>query len=170
MIDSIKSIKAVSRISFFFLFFLFSLFFMVSSIQAQDEMETMTEREILDINTIATLSVGLVIQSYGYIGTYADLLGNNVYEPGKVTQMLGDTVKYLENALYQLRLYESATIDIKPGDKQYLKDVAAIIVILIQEAKSLQAFAQTHAEPDLLSYKEAREKAWKLISRTFNVG
>ncbi|MDR1164836.1 MAG: hypothetical protein LBO66_03015 [Deltaproteobacteria bacterium] len=136
---------------------------------AQDspgEGAAVSPREIQDLNTIATLSVGLVIQAFGYIGTYADLLSRDVYEAQLVTQMLGDTVRYLRNALVQLRLYQDASLDVSRGDRQYLAEITEILVLLIEEAESLSAFAQTHAESDLQNYKDARDKAWSLISDT----
>jgi hypothetical protein len=127
-----------------------------------------SEREKLDINTIATLSVGLVIQSFGYIGTYADLLSKGVYEPQQVREMLGETIQYLSNARSVLNQYQNSDIAISPGDRRYLKEISAILDILIQEADSLSSFAQSHSEEDLKKYKDSWEQALKLIERLTN--
>jgi hypothetical protein len=139
---------------------------------AQDEAgaeSSVSERERLDINTIATLSVGLVIQAFGYIGVYGDLLGRDVYEPQLVIQMLGDTVAYLRNAQNQLRLYQDSSLGVNPGDQQYLAEMSAILALLIEEAESLSSFAQTRSESDLQKYRDARDNAWALISKAINV-
>jgi hypothetical protein len=124
-----------------------------------------SERETQDINTIATLSVGLVIQSFGYIGVYGDLLSSGAYDSNQVINMLGDTVKYLTNAHRELSRYQSPGFDLSPGDRQYLAEVAAIVALLIEEAESLRGFAQTRAEDDLVKFRGARDNAWKRIER-----
>ncbi|MDR2459899.1 MAG: hypothetical protein LBE38_03820 [Deltaproteobacteria bacterium] len=130
--------------------------------------EEISERVRLDSNTIATLSVGLVIQSFGYIGTYADLLSRNVYEPQQVRQMLGETIQYLSNAKNVLNQYQDRNIEVSPGDRRYLKEISEILDILIQEADSLSSFAQSHSEEDLKKYKDSRERALKLIDKLTN--
>jgi hypothetical protein len=136
----------------------------VSAQNVPDE-STPQGREWLDINTIATLSIGLVIQSFGYIGIYGDLLSQGVYTSEKVSEMLNETVKYLGNANTIINMYQNRNIQMNPGDKRYLATISQIIDLLIKEAKSLSAFSQSHAEDDLKEYNLSREKAWDLISK-----
>jgi hypothetical protein len=123
------------------------------------------ERESLDSNAIATLSVGLVIQSLGYVGIYADLLSKGVYDPELVTKMLGETVQYMTNARNVLHQYQSRSVEVRSGDRRYLGEIENILNLLIQEAESLSAFARTRSEDDLQKYRESREKAIKLIDK-----
>jgi hypothetical protein len=122
-------------------------------------------REKLDINTIATLSVGIVIQTYGYIGTYGDLLGKGVYDATLVVQMLRDTIQYLNNAQNVIHQYQSRTIDVASGDRRFLGEIEEIIKILIQEAENLTTFAQTHKVEDLEKFNDSRKHALRLIDK-----
>ncbi|MDR2611896.1 MAG: hypothetical protein LBG06_03365 [Deltaproteobacteria bacterium] len=132
---------------------------------AQDAQEPQSsEREKQDLNTIATLSVGLVIQSFGYIGVYGDLLSSGAYESEQVVNMLGDTVKYLTNARRDLVRYQDPGFSLSPGDRAYLSDVAQIMTLLIEEAESLRGFAQSRAEGDLGKFRSARDSALKRIN------
>ncbi|MDR1082234.1 MAG: hypothetical protein LBQ79_15100 [Deltaproteobacteria bacterium] len=124
-----------------------------------------SERESQDLNTIATLSVGLVIQSFGYIGAYGDLLSSGAYDSQQVINMLGDTVRYLSNAHRDLSRYQAPGSTVSAGDRQYLAEVTTILELLIEEAESLRGFANTRAEGDLARYRSARDTAWKRIDR-----
>jgi hypothetical protein len=124
-----------------------------------------SERERLDSNALATLSVGLVIQSFGYIGAFADLLSKGVYEPEIVRSMLGETVQYLTNAQNVLHQYQNRSVSVSPGDRRYIGEVENILVLLIQEAESLSSFALSHSEEDLQNYRTSRDKALKLIDK-----
>ncbi|MDR1313595.1 MAG: hypothetical protein LBQ12_07845 [Deltaproteobacteria bacterium] len=124
-----------------------------------------SEREIQDLNAIATLSVGLVIQSFGYIGAYGDLLSSGAYDSQQVINMLGDTVKYLGNAHRELARYQDPGFAVSSGDRQYLAEVTTILELLIEEAESLRGFANSRAEGDLARYRVARDNAWKRIDR-----
>jgi hypothetical protein len=124
-----------------------------------------SERESQDLNTIATLSVGLVIQSFGYIGTYGDLLASGAYDSQQVANMLGDTVRYLSNAHRDLARYQDPGFNVSAGDRQYLAEVTTILELLIQEAESLRGYASTRAEGDLANYRSARDTALRRIDR-----
>jgi hypothetical protein len=133
--------------------------------QAQDQR---TERESLDLNTIATLSVALVFQAYGYIGTYADLLGAGVYEGAKVTEMLKETIIYLQNSRDRLKLFQTSAMGLSAGDKRYLAEVVEILDLLIAEARSLSSFAANPNHEDRKSYEANKTKAWSSISKLLN--
>jgi hypothetical protein len=132
---------------------------------AQAQEPGTSERERQDINTIATLSVGLVIQSFGYIGVYGDLLSSGSYESGQVIAMLGETVRYLSNAHRELARYQNPAFGVSAGDRQYLADVATIVELLIVEAESLRAFAQNRTEANLAKYRDARATVLTRIDR-----
>ncbi|MDR3153569.1 MAG: hypothetical protein LBW85_04675 [Deltaproteobacteria bacterium] len=124
-----------------------------------------SEREKLDLTTIATLSVGLIIQSYGYIGVYGDLLSSGAYDSNQVINMLGDTVKYLSNAHRELVRYQDPAFNVTQGDRQYLAEVAEIVTLLIGEAESLRAYAQSRADDDLSKFRRARDTVLSRIQR-----
>jgi hypothetical protein len=122
-----------------------------------------SELQKQDLNTIATLSVSLAIQAFGYIGAYGDLFSTGAYDSDQVINMLGDTVRYLANARRDLSRYQDPDFKISSGDRQYLAEVTAILGLLIEEAESLRGFAQTRAEGDLERYRGTRDRAWKRI-------
>jgi hypothetical protein len=124
-----------------------------------------SERESHDLNTIATLSVGLTLQAFGYIGAYGDLFSSGAYESEQVINMLGDAVRYLANAHRELARYQDPDFSLTPGDRRYLAEVASIIELLIQEAESLRLFAQSRDDGDLQKFRRARDNAWKRLDR-----
>ncbi|MDR2350235.1 MAG: hypothetical protein LBF41_06375 [Deltaproteobacteria bacterium] len=139
--------------------------FSQSSADTGQQNSKQSEREMLDINAIATLSVGIVIQSYGYIGIFADLYGKGVYDARQVKEMLDVTVQYLNNAQNILHKYQSRSVDVAPGDRRYIAEIEGILVILIREAENLLSFTQTRSEADLAKYNESRVQAHKLLEK-----
>ncbi|MDR2340608.1 MAG: hypothetical protein LBF40_10860 [Deltaproteobacteria bacterium] len=129
-----------------------------------------SDRESLDLNTIATLSVALVFQAYGYIGTYADLLSTGVYEADRVNAMLKETTIYLQNSRDRLTLFQTSAMGLSSGDKKYIAEVVTILDLLISEAQSLSAFALNHNENDLKQYEASKTKAWSSISKLLRSG
>ncbi len=129
---------------------------------------TVTESDVLHLNTIGSFSAGFVIQSYGYIGVLADAMSKGVYEPELVRSMLSETVSYLRNVNAQLQKYQSSAI-IASGDKKFIATMMEIINQLIAEAEALSAFSQSKSKEDLARYESAREKAWRNIKKTFGM-
>ena len=127
--------------------------------------DAQTERERLDLNAIATLSVAVLIQSYGYIGTYADLFSTGVYDAERVNQMLRETTIYLRNSRDQLKLFQSSAAGVSSGDRQYLGEVTDILDLLIAEAESLSAFTLSHNQDDLRKYEANKTRAWSRLSK-----
>jgi hypothetical protein len=114
---------------------------------------------------VATLSVGLVIQSFGYIGIIADLMTSQIYDTERISNMLGETVQYLTNVQNLLHQYQNRGLNVSRGDRKFIGEIEEIVVLLIQEAESLSAFNQSHLEADLQGYRTSREKALKLIDK-----
>ncbi|MDR2405611.1 MAG: hypothetical protein LBE27_04495 [Deltaproteobacteria bacterium] len=161
---SYKPLKATGIL--LLLLMLLSPIFTPSLLQAQsDPSAQQAERESLDLNTIATLSVAVVFQSFGYIGTYADLLGTGVYDAARVTEMLRETTVYLQNSRDQLRLFQASAMGLSTGDKKYLAEVVTIMDLLIAEADSLKAFALNHNQADLKKYEANKTRAWSHLSK-----
>ncbi|MDR2199159.1 MAG: hypothetical protein LBR53_06880 [Deltaproteobacteria bacterium] len=125
-------------------------------------------RESLDLNTIATLSVAVLFQSFGYIGTYADLLATGVYDAERVTTMLKETTFYLRNSRDQLKLFQSSAAGLRRGDQRYLSEVVTTLELLITEAESLSAYALRHEQDDLKRFEASKDKAWTHLSGLLN--
>jgi hypothetical protein len=149
------------------LIFILSLVLFPSMLFSQNNQDQsqQQQRQSLDLNTIATLSVAVVFQSFGYIGTYADLLGTGVYDSNRVQEMLRETTVYLQNSRDQLKLYQASAVGLSSGDKRYLAEVTTIIDLLIAEADSLKAYAINHKQADLKKYEANKTRAWTHLSK-----
>jgi hypothetical protein len=106
-----------------------------------------------------------MLQSFGYIGTYADLYGKGVYDAERVNRMLRETTIYLQNSRDRLRLFQTSAMGLSTGDKKYLAEVVTILDLLIAEAESLSAFALNHNQDDLKNYEANKDKAWTRLSK-----
>lgn len=126
------------------------------------------QKNALHLNTIGAFSAGFVLQSYGYIGVLADAMSKGVYTPDLVTQMLSETISYLNNVNTQLKKYQSGSL-VAPEDLKFIVTIMGIIQQLIAEAEALSAFAQTKSEADLKRFEDSRKKAWTQIKETFRM-
>jgi hypothetical protein len=125
--------------------------------------DTPAGREFIHLSMLGTFSAGFVLETYGFIGSLADLLHHGVYEPETVRSMLGETKVFLQKSLDNLRVYQDKTVTVSPKDLQFINGIAEISVYLIAEADSLSAYAETFSVDDYNKYKDARAKAWSGI-------
>jgi hypothetical protein len=125
--------------------------------------DTPEGREFVHLSMLGTFSAGFVLETYGFIGSLADLLHHGVYEPETVRSMLGETKVFLQKSLDNLRVYQDKKITVSPRDLQFINGIAEVIVYLIAEAESLQAYAESFDKEDYERYRDARTKAWSGI-------
>ncbi|MDR2340682.1 MAG: hypothetical protein LBF40_11245 [Deltaproteobacteria bacterium] len=125
--------------------------------------DTPAGREFVHLSMLGTFSAGFVLETYGFIGSLADLLHHGVYEPETVRSMLGETKIFLQRSLENLRVYQDRTVTVSPRDLQFINGIAEITAYLISEADSLSAYAESFDKKDYDSYKDARAKAWSGI-------
>jgi hypothetical protein len=125
--------------------------------------DTPAGREFIHLSMLGTFSAGFVLETYGFIGSLADLLHHGVYEPDTVRSMLGETKIFLQKALDNLRVYQDKTVTVSPRDLQFINGIAEITAYLIAEAESLAAYAESFSVDDYDKYKDARAKAWRGI-------
>jgi hypothetical protein len=131
--------------------------------------DTPAGREFVHLSMLGTFSAGFVLETYGFIGSLADLLHHGVYEPETVRSMLGETKIFLQKSLDNLRVYQDKTITVSPRDLQFINGISEITAHLITEADSLIAYAESFDIEDYNRYKDARAKAWAGIKLTLGM-
>jgi hypothetical protein len=131
--------------------------------------DTPAGREYYHLSLLGTFSAGFVLETYGFIGSLADLLHHGVYEPETVRSMLGETKMFLEKSLDNLRIYQDRTITVSQQDLQFISGIAEITAFLIAEADSLTAYAESFSVDDYTRYKDARSKAWSSIKQHLGI-
>jgi hypothetical protein len=131
--------------------------------------DTPAGREYVHLSLLGTFSAGFVLESYGFIGSLADLLHHGVYQPETVRSMLNETKIFLQKSLENLRVYQDRTITVSQQDLQFINGIAEITVYLIAEADSLAAYAETFDKDDYNRYKDARAKAWSGIKQHLGI-
>ena len=136
-----------------------------SAATAEDESQT-RERTAYR-QAVGGLGAGYLYQTYLVIGTAADLLGREALETPEAVALM-ETTEGMSRNVDEI-LIGVRKLPIGPADANTVNSMLHVNQLLMQQAESLRAFAESRTKENAMRFEARRKATWGQLSRLLNV-
>ncbi len=119
------------------------------------------------LQALGGLSAAHVYQSYLNIGLLADGVESESYTKAEAEQMLATVSNMIDLADRQLDKIADADLD--PDDRQGMKRIQELAVLLRRQASALRAYWATGGREQITRYHQTRETTWTSLSEVLGI-
>jgi hypothetical protein len=119
------------------------------------------------LKALGSLSAAHVYQSYLNVGLLADGVESGAYTKAEAEQMLTTVGNMIDMVDRQLDKIADAGLD--ADDRQGVKRIQDLTVLLRRQASALRAYWATGEAEQVTRYQQAREAAWTNLSETLGI-
>lgn len=148
----------MKKIYFFFVLLLSSLFL------PQNLLAQTCQGKSQALETIGSISGGMLYNTYVSIGVIADGFHDKVYDAEYTRALMDEQITLIASVDSSLMKLEQSGFLTDTSDIRYLKEIRIAFGYLSNEAYYLKLYANDSSDSNADNFQYYREKAWKLIA------